>query len=86
MPQFVSRDIHAAAVHHSQLATIGMNQRAPVLVVGMHNSGTSILTELLHASGVFFAASMQHHESHFFQSLSTTGSSSGDRNRGLSFP
>lgn len=66
MPRFVPEEIQAAAVHHTQLATIDTNQQAPVLVVGMHNSGTSVLTELLHESGVFFAPSMQHHESHFF--------------------
>ncbi|MCJ7734698.1 MAG: sulfotransferase, partial [Anaerolineales bacterium] len=41
------------------------NQR-PVLVVGMHNSGTSILTEILHKNGIFFGANMQHFESNFF--------------------
>jgi hypothetical protein len=66
MPQFVPTEIQAAAVHHTQLPHLDTNQRAPVLVVGMHNSGTSILTKLLHESGVFFAASMQHHESRFF--------------------
>ncbi len=38
----------------------------PVLVLGMHNSGTSMLTEILHKSGIFFGANMKHHESHFF--------------------
>jgi len=38
----------------------------PVLVAGMHNSGTSILTEILHKNGVFFGANMQHFESNFF--------------------
>lgn len=38
----------------------------PVLVVGMHNSGTSILTEILHKNGIFFGANMQHYKSHFF--------------------
>jgi hypothetical protein len=41
----------------------------PVLVLGMHNSGTSMLTEILHNSGVFFGVSMKHHESHFFTSF-----------------
>ena len=41
----------------------------PVMVVGMHNSGTSILTEILHSSGIFFSANMQHHESFFFTSF-----------------
>ena len=30
-----------------------------------HNSGTSILTEILHTNGVFFGANMQHFDSHF---------------------
>ena len=38
----------------------------PVLVVGMHNSGTSILTEILHKNGIFFGNNMHHYESHFF--------------------
>lgn len=66
MPQFIPTEIQAAAVHHTQLPCLDANQLAPVLVVGMHNSGTSILTKLLHESGVFFAASMHHHESRFF--------------------
>jgi hypothetical protein len=41
----------------------------PVLVIGMHNSGTSILTEILHSSGIFFCANMRHHESLFFTSF-----------------
>jgi len=41
----------------------------PILVVGMHNSGTSMLTEILHESGIFFQANMKHHESHFFTSF-----------------
>jgi hypothetical protein len=66
MARFVPEEIQAAAIHHTQLPHLDSNQRAPVLVVGMHNSGTSILTKLLHESGVFFAPSMQHHESRFF--------------------
>jgi len=66
MPHFVPEEIQAAAVHHTQLPHLDANQRAPVLVAGMHNSGASILARLLHESGVFFAASMQHHESRFF--------------------
>ena len=66
MPQFVPQEIKVAAVHHTQLPSLDGNQQPPVLVVGMHNSGTSILTRLLHESGVFFAASMHHHESRFF--------------------
>jgi len=38
----------------------------PVIVLGMHHSGTSILAEILHRSGVFMHANMRHHESKFF--------------------
>lgn len=38
----------------------------PVIVLGMHHSGTSILAEILHKSGVFMQADMRHHESKFF--------------------
>lgn len=41
----------------------------PVLVVGMHNSGTSILTEILHENGIFFGANMHHYESYFFSNF-----------------
>ena len=41
----------------------------PVLVVGMHNSGTSILTEILHKNGIFFGANMDHYESYFFSNF-----------------
>ncbi len=30
----------------------------PVIVTGMHNSGTSILAEILHTSGLFLEANM----------------------------
>lgn len=38
----------------------------PVIVLGMHHSGTSILAEILHRNGVFMQANMPHHESRFF--------------------
>ncbi len=38
----------------------------PVIVLGMHHSGTSILAEVLHRNGVFMQANMHHHESKFF--------------------
>ena len=49
-----------------QLPNLSAAKPNPVLVVGMHNSGTSMLTEILHKSGIFFGANMKHHESHFF--------------------
>ena len=55
LPEITSTSFH----------TLKGNQQ-PVLVVGMHNSGTSILTEILHKNGVFFGANMQHFESNFF--------------------
>jgi len=41
----------------------------PVLLLGMHHSGTSIVAEVLHRHGVFMAADMGHHESRFFVEL-----------------
>ena len=41
-------------------------QQSPILIVGMHNSGTSILAEILHKNGVFIGNNMDHSESHFF--------------------
>jgi hypothetical protein len=38
----------------------------PILVLGMHNSGTSILAKVMHKSGVFMGNNMAHCESHFF--------------------
>ena len=52
-------------INSATLQTLEGSQQ-PVLVVGMHNSGTSILTEILHKSGIFFGANMKHHESYFF--------------------
>ena len=40
----------------------------PVIVLGMHHSGTSILAEVLHRHGVFMHANMGHFESRFFTS------------------
>ena len=54
---------------HQALAGIEAHPRPPVLVVGMHNSGTSILAEILHKSGVFLGANMPHYESFFFSVL-----------------
>mgnify|MGYP002624229724 CR=1 FL=1 len=38
----------------------------PVIVLGMHHSGTSILSRILHENGVFMQANMHHYESKFF--------------------
>jgi hypothetical protein len=38
----------------------------PVILLGMHSSGTSIAAEVLHRHGVFMGADMAHHESRFF--------------------
>ncbi len=51
------------------LPSLHGKQPPPVLVVGMHNSGTSILTEVLHKSGIFFSPNMQHYESYFFSNF-----------------
>ena len=49
----------------SRIFTLVAHQ-APVLVVGMHNSGTSILAEIIHSGGIFLHANMAHNESRFF--------------------
>ena len=38
----------------------------PVLVLGMHNSGTTMLAQILHRSGLCLANNAAHCESHFF--------------------
>lgn len=38
----------------------------PVLIVGMHNSGTSILAEIIHEAGVFMCPDIGHFESSYF--------------------
>ncbi len=38
----------------------------PVLIVGMHNSGTSILAEIIHDCGIFLCPDMRHHECRYF--------------------
>jgi hypothetical protein len=38
----------------------------PVIVLGMHHSGTGILARILHENGVFMHADMAHYESRFF--------------------
>ncbi len=38
----------------------------PVILLGMHHSGTSILARILHENGVHMQANMRHHESKFF--------------------
>ncbi len=58
--------LNTAQINHTDLPTVEGNQREPVLLVGMHNSGTSILAEVLHKSGIFLGANMSHYESHFF--------------------
>jgi hypothetical protein len=39
---------------------------APVMVMGMHNSGTTVLARVLHRNGVFMANNSGQCESHFF--------------------
>ena len=55
-------------INPNSLKELTGNQQ-PILVVGMHNSGTSILTEILHKNGVFFGANMDHYESYFFSNF-----------------
>jgi hypothetical protein len=41
-------------------------KKEPILVLGMHNSGTSLLAEILHKNGLFMGVDMAHYESFFF--------------------
>jgi len=61
---FPDRNNHSKVDARSFLSLKG--QPNPILIVGMHNSGTSILTEIIHENGIFFGANMKHHESYFF--------------------
>jgi hypothetical protein len=49
--------------------TNGNGRPDPLLITGMHNSGTSLLAEIIHEGGVFLGADMAHHESRFFSIL-----------------
>ena len=57
-----------SGINPNSLKELGDNLQ-PILVVGMHNSGTSILTEILHKNGVFFGANMDHYEAYFFSNF-----------------
>jgi len=57
---------NSTPLNHKKLLSLGTNNKDPVLIVGMHNSGTSILSEILHNSGIFLGNNMSHYESHFF--------------------
>ena len=59
----------SASPNGNDLTSASLHQRLrddPVIVLGMHHSGTSILAEILHRSGVFMQSNMHHHESKFF--------------------
>lgn len=53
-------------VRHNDLPKIREITPPPVIVTGMHNSGTSILAKIIHKGGVFMDNSMDHFESRFF--------------------
>lgn len=61
MTKIVSRSFGS----HREIASA-----APVLLVGPHRSGTSLLAEMLSASGLFLGARLDsHHESTYFQRI-----------------
>lgn len=66
MVQSISGNLKTIPISHHQLLNVNNNRQDPILIVGMHNSGTSILAEILHKSGVFLGNNMSHYESHFF--------------------
>jgi hypothetical protein len=59
-------NLNTIPITHKDLLVVDSNKMSPVLIVGMHNSGTSILAEILHNSGIFLGNNMDHYESHFF--------------------
>lgn len=59
---------------------------SPVLVVGMHNSGTSILAEILHQHGLFLGVDAAHHENRFFRSEVNEGLVLGGGDRWARLP
>ncbi|MBS0018665.1 MAG: tetratricopeptide repeat protein [Arthrospira sp. SH-MAG29] len=63
---FISLDDSSMQILNQKLWNLSHSKNAPVLVVGMHNSGTSILAEILHESGLFLGVNMAHYESYFF--------------------
>lgn len=66
MAKSIPGNMNTIPINHRQLLHADDNRQAPILIVGMHNSGTSILAEILHKSGVFLGNNMDHYESHFF--------------------
>jgi hypothetical protein len=53
-------------VRHTDIESVTCNLPEPVLIVGVHSSGTSIVSEILHRSGLFLRANERHYESRFF--------------------
>lgn len=58
--------LHGKCVDPPELDGDFHNAPSPVLVMGMVNSGTSILTEFIHKCGIFMGRNMDHYESHYF--------------------
>ena len=50
----------------NQLPPVDFDPGPPVLIVGMHNSGTSILAEIIHECGIFLCPDMGHYECQYF--------------------
>lgn len=66
MPKSIVGNLKHLQINHKQLPGIGTSLPDPILIVGMHNSGTSILAKIINGNGVFLGSNMEHHESHFF--------------------
>jgi hypothetical protein len=48
----------------------GSNQQSPIIIMGMHRSGTSLVTRLIENLGVFLGNDLdRNHESNFFKSI-----------------
>lgn len=59
---------------------------SPVLVVGMHNSGTSVLAEILSRHGLFLGVDADHHENRFFRNEVNEGLVLGGGDRWARLP
>ena len=57
------------SVNAADLGRLQSDLHQPVIITGMHNSGTSILAKVIHHGGVFLCPDMKHYENRFFSLL-----------------
>mgnify|MGYP006285458613 FL=1 len=68
LPERIQEELRQAAARAANNGN-GEGRPDPVLITGMHNSGTSILAEIVQAGGIFLGNGMHHNESRFFSIL-----------------